>query len=186
MLRGLFRRPSTVEQAAEALYRAIVAQAREPAFYRHLGVPDSLDGRFELVVLHVVLAIRRLRQEPSAGEDLAQSLFDVLFRDLDVNLREMGVGDIGVARRIKSMAQAFYGRSQAYEAAEQADQLEAALERNLFGTVEASRWQLAALAGYVRQVAQVLEQTGSDSLAVGQIAFPPPPEPPAELGSELD
>ena len=177
MLKGLFRRSSRTQPAAEDLYRCIVAQARQPAFYRDLGVPDSLDGRFELIVLHAALVIRRLRRAGAAGEALAQALFDVLFRDMDVNLREMGVGDIGVARRIKAMAQAFYGRAEAYETGLD-DDLEAALARNLYGTVEAEGWQLGRLAGYVRQLVDALEAQEPKDLARGVRAFPPIPAPP--------
>ena len=179
MVKGLFHRPSEAERAAEDLYRAVVAQARIPGFYRDLGVPDSIDGRFELIVLHAALLIARLRRDGPDGEELAQLVFDGLFRDMDINLREMGAGDIGVARRIKAMAQAFYGRAAAYgaETTQPAGDLEDALRRNLFGTVEPEAWQLSAIAGYVEAARTGLEQISQGALSRGSVAFPPPPGP---------
>ncbi len=177
MLRGVFGKRGPREEIAEALYRGIVAQARRPDFYRWHGVPDSLDGRFELLVLHCVLVIRRLRQAGPSAEALAQSLFESLFADLDTNLREMGAGDVGVPRRIKAMAQAFYGRLKAYEAALEGgpEDLRAALERNLYGTVSPSHEQLAALTRYVIEAAASLEKCGLDALRRGQPDFGLPP-----------
>jgi cytochrome b pre-mRNA-processing protein 3 len=98
---------------ADRLYGAAVAQARNPAFYVECRVPDTLDGRFDLIVLHLCLLIRRLRREGETGATLAQALFDTTFDDMDRSLREMGVGDLGVGRRVKAMASAFYGRATA-------------------------------------------------------------------------
>lgn len=181
MLRKVFGRRGHRKETAEALYRSIVAQVRQPEFYRWHGVPDSLDGRFELLVLHCVLVIRCLRQSGPAAEDLAQSLFDSLFANLDTNLREMGAGDIGVPRRIKAMAQAFFGRLKAYESALEAgpDELRAALERNLYGTVSPSAEQLAALTEYAIEAVSALERCGLEGLRRGQADFGTPPQGPA-------
>src|SRR5687767_10591046 len=103
-------------QTAAALYAAAVAQARQPAFYVALGVPDTLEGRFELIVLHVHLLCRRLGALGESGAALAQALFDCMFRDMDRNLRELGVGDPSLPRRIKAMLEAYYGRIKAYDA----------------------------------------------------------------------
>ncbi|WP_374466727.1 ubiquinol-cytochrome C chaperone family protein, partial [Ferrovibrio sp.] len=92
-----------------ALYRAIVAQSRQAGFYREHGVPDSLDGRFDMIVLHSFLVMRRLRRIGAAAEPLSQQLFDLMFADMDSNLREIGVGDLSVGKKVKAMAQAFYG-----------------------------------------------------------------------------
>ena len=99
-----------VTARAAGLYGAVVAQARQVVFYRDLGVPDTVDGRFELIVLHMVLLLRRLNREGDDGAALRQALFDVLLDDMDRSLREMGVGDLGVGRRVKAMGKAFYGR----------------------------------------------------------------------------
>lgn len=140
-LRNL-RRTDRGERAGYALYGAAVAAARVPWFYQALGVPDTLDGRFDLVALHAFLLIHRLQGERDPGPALGQAVFDAMFSDMDHNLREIGVSDLSVGRRVRAMWEAFHGRSKAYAAAlEAADQpaLEAALERNV--------WRGAAPAG---------------------------------------
>src|SRR5690606_17513339 len=105
-------------RAAGELYRVAVQQAREPAFYADFGVPDTLDGRFETLSLHVFLLLRRLGGEVAEKEPalkLAQAIFDTMFIDMDENLREIGVGDLSVGKKVKQMAQALYGRIAAYE-----------------------------------------------------------------------
>ena len=162
---------------AERLYAAIVAQARQPAFYREGQVPDSLDGRFELVALHAFLALRRLRAEGAAGTRLGQLLFDRMFVDMDESLREIGVGDLGVGRRVKTMAKAFYGRAAAYEAAlsdPAAEPLEQALARNLYGTLTGRQGlPLAAMGRYLRRAAAAIEAQAGSTLLEGRISFPP-------------
>src|SRR5690242_9073061 len=94
------------EATVRALYGAIVAQARAPAFYMNYGVPDTLDGRFELLVLHAFLYFRRLKREPAAeAGEAGQAVFDLMFLDMDRSLRELGVGDLSVPKKIKRMAQ---------------------------------------------------------------------------------
>jgi len=180
------------QEAALSLYREIVAQARQPGFYLDLGVPDSLDGRFDLVVLHTHLVLRGLgrREErgsrangpapdPAQARAVSQALFDLMFADMDQNLREMGATDTGVGKRVKQMAQAFYGRVAAYDAgmaaAEDDAALIAALRRNLFGSVaEPAPAALAALAGYLRQTDRALAAAAA-GLTDGQVRFAPPP-----------
>jgi cytochrome b pre-mRNA-processing protein 3 len=95
---------------AEQLYRAVVKQARRAVWYRELGVPDTPEGRFEMIALHVALVLRRLRREGLAGQALAQQLFDVMFVDLDGSLRELGVSDLSVGKYIKRLAGNLYAR----------------------------------------------------------------------------
>jgi len=165
-LAALFNRKSRT--AAQALYGAIVAAARDPAFYAEWGVPDTLDGRFELIAMHAFLALRRLKQaEDSAA--FAQALFDTMFADLDRNLREMGVGDLSVGRQVKTMAKAFYGRIVAYERGlVGADSLDDALRRNLYGTVSPTAPQVAAAAAYIRRQAHALDATPVGQLLAGE------------------
>jgi cytochrome b pre-mRNA-processing protein 3 len=121
--------------AAAALYEAAVAAARDPVWYAALGVPDTLDGRFDLLGLHAFLLIRRVQQAPPPGPALAQAVFDAMFRDMDHTLREIGVGDLSVARKMKQMWEAFHGRAASYEAAlaeGDGDALAAALARNVW------------------------------------------------------
>lgn len=171
--RFLVGRPTRA--AASALYRAVVRQARQAAFYDAGGVPDTLDGRFELIALHAFLVLRRLKAERPRTRNLAQALFDEMFADMDRSLREMGAGDLGVGRRVKAMAAAFYGRVAAYERglAEGDETLQAALARNLFGTVAAERPKLAAMGGYLKAQVALLDRQPIDRLAAGEVRFAP-------------
>ena len=129
---GLLGGASTERRGYE-LYTAAVRSARAPFFYAELKVPDTLDGRFDMVGLHAYLLIRRLSAEP-AGQKVSQALFDAMFNDMDVNLREMGVGDLSVGKKVKVMWEAFHGRANAYAEALKSGPaaLAAALERNLW------------------------------------------------------
>jgi cytochrome b pre-mRNA-processing protein 3 len=184
MILSAFRR-SDQDRNIHSLYGAIVAQARLPAFYIHYGVPDSVEGRFELLVLHLVLVLRRLADRraattggPSLGPGSAngQRLFDVFCRDLDDNLREMGVGDLAVPRRMRQFGEAFYGRQGAYGTAlDTADQraLEKALARNMLGDEYAAD-RAAVLARYVGAAMGQLEAEPEQALLAGNAVFPSP------------
>ncbi len=113
MFAGLFKK---TDPAVHEIYSRIIEKARDPAFYGALGVPDTLDGRFDMIVLHAMLVLRRLRGQGAAAENRGQELFDLMFKDMDQSLRESGVGDMSVGKHIKRMAQAFYGRAEQAEA----------------------------------------------------------------------
>lgn len=121
------------ENTIGTIYGMIVTRAREPAFYDGYGVPDTVDGRFDLVVLHLWMVLRRLGADMDSRK-LAQGLFDLFCSDMDANLREMGVGDMTVPKRMQAFGQAFYGRSAAYDAAltEGREALALALDKNVF------------------------------------------------------
>ena len=155
-----------------ALYGACVAQARLPKFYRDLKVPDTIDGRFDLLILHVVLVMRCLGDAAEAK----QKLFDFMFADMDRSLREMGVGDMGIGRRIKAMISAFYGRAQAYEKAlkEGDEALAASFARNLYGNSPPPREVLQAMTGYVRRVVVKLDAQLPTDIANGNVEFEAP------------
>jgi cytochrome b pre-mRNA-processing protein 3 len=149
---GLFGRKRRNRERIEALHAAIVAAARAVVFYRDAGIPDTLEGRFDLLTLHLCLVARALRAEPAPGPDMAQDLIDCAFRHFDANLREAGVGDITVPKRMKLLASAFLGRSTAYdEALRQKDRaaLAAALRRNVYGTATPPDYALEAVTAYV-------------------------------------
>ena len=169
----LFRR--SPKSTIAALYGAIVAQARLPVFYAGLGVPDTVLGRFDLIVLHLVLLLRRLRAGEAAHRALAQGVFDAFCRDMDHNLREMGISDQGVPRQMHKVGAAFYGRAQAYEAAlaEPGDGLAAALARNVYG-VDEPPVAAVTLATYVRQAVDMLAGQELGSLAAGRVSLPVP------------
>ena len=136
MFGRLFRRASESDTIAASLYGAIVAQARKPALYSDFGVADTVDGRFEMVVLHAVLVIERLEAGGEREALVAQKVFDLYNTDMDRSLRELGVGDLGVPKRMKKMAERFYGRAAAYGpllAEGDHGGLADAFERNVFG-----------------------------------------------------
>ena len=175
-LSRLFRRRTAAPAPAEALYLALVRQAREPAFYAAHGVPDTLDGRFDMIVLHATLVLLRLKAAGASAGPLAQALFDILFADMDRSLREMGVGDMGVGKRVKQMGKAVYGRLAAYESglAGEDAALEAAVARNLYGTVMPVPADVAAMGRYMRAAMAGLARQSLGDLAAGKVAFPSP------------
>src|SRR5918993_3271857 len=127
-LQHWFSRSSRPARPAAQLYAGLVAQARQPAFYARLGAPDTLEGRFEIYALHLALLVLRLKEEGAVGEALSQELFDRFVRGLDDGLREAGVGDTGVPKRMKTLGQALYGRLHGYAEAFEALPDEAALQ----------------------------------------------------------
>jgi cytochrome b pre-mRNA-processing protein 3 len=168
-------RRKPVHDAALLGYRRVVEQSRRPVFFTDYGVPDTLDGRFELICLHAFLYLHRLKSErPQAGR-FCQELFDVMFADMDRSLREMGRSDLGVGKEVKRMARGFYGRIRAYEdgLAGEDRVLEAALARNLFGTARGAL-PLAAATAYVRRAAAELGAQPAAELLAGHAAFPVP------------
>ena len=173
---GLFRRPPEGPSAA-ALYDAVVTQSRRSEFFEFLGVPDSVDGRFDMIVVHSFLLLRRLKLETKPVGDLPQVIFDTMFGDMDRSLREMGAGDLGVGRRVKAMAKSFYGRIAVYERglSGSAGELEDALARNLYGTTQGDAECVSAVAAYMRREAHGLEQQSGADLLAGRIVFGDPP-----------
>ena len=177
-LLGLRRDPH--RPAAEALYAVAVAAARDPVLFARLGIPDTLDGRFDSLSLFVVLLIDRLQAAPDPGPALAQAVFDAMFHDMDRNLREMGVGDQSLPRRMKAMWNAFHGRALAYRpglAAEDAGELAAALARNVWRG-DPPPGAAAALAERARAEARHLSAQPLGAFTAGTAGFlPPAPAP---------
>lgn len=167
------------EAAARGLYDAIVAQARAPSFYRDCSVSDSVDGRFDLLILHAFLVMRRLRRAPEPAAAVSQTLFDLLFYDMDQSVRVSGVGDLKVGPRVAAMARAFYGRIEAYERAlAQAGDaaLAEALRRNLYRGAAVAPAVLESLARYLRRQLAELDSQDDDALLAGRLRFSAPPE----------
>jgi cytochrome b pre-mRNA-processing protein 3 len=176
-----FRRPDlALTPTIEVIYGMIVTQAREPVFYRDLGVPDTVDGRFDLLLLHLWMVLRRLRTTED-GMEPAQALFDRFCEDMDDNLREMGVGDLAVPRRMQAFGEAFYGRSRAYDLAlgqttEQGAEpalgaLAQAIAKNILngGGLDHAR----ALAAYTMATATSLAARDDAAMLRGAWRFPP-------------
>jgi cytochrome b pre-mRNA-processing protein 3 len=171
----LFRRRPAYLETASMLLDGAVAQSRRPEFYRDGGVPDTLDGRFDLLVLHVFLVLQRLQSIADAGP-LAQAVLDRMFRVLDLNLREMGVQDMGIGKRIKVMAEGYNGRALAFRDALEADgdELRTTLRRNVFGGVAPSEAQAARMTSYVRCTARRLAAHTDAEITQGRLDFPAP------------
>lgn len=166
----------------EALYGAIVAQARSPVFYLDYGVPDTVNGRLDLLMLHLALAFERLSQGPEAAAATAgQALFDRFLRDMDDHLREQGVGDLKVPKEMRGVGAAFFGRHGTYLNAllsDDAAALEAGLARNVYLAMPGK--PAARLAGYVRAAHAGLAAQDPAALALGQLCWPDPAAVPAQ------
>ena len=173
-LANLFRR-NKHERAGYELYTAAVQAGRDPLYYNRLGVPDTMDGRFDMVGLFVSLVIRRLHPEGEVGKKLAQAVFDAMFSDMDFTLREMGVGDMTVGKKVKGMWEAFHGRATAYGEALDADDMEAlsaAIARNVWRGADPDA-NSAALAGIVARQGRALAAQPLDALVAGRVSFEP-------------
>lgn len=169
MILGLFRR-SASKAAIERIYAALVEASRQRALYADLGVPDTFEGRFESLTLHAVLVLRHLRSCASPGPEMAQDLVDAVFRHFDRTLREMGTGDTIVPKRMKTLAEAFLGRSNAYDEAlrDAPGALGRTLRRNVYnGTRDGD-----ALARYVEAIVARLTPLAPNAFIDGAVTFP--------------
>ncbi|HSK39708.1 MAG TPA: ubiquinol-cytochrome C chaperone family protein [Arenibaculum sp.] len=187
---GLFRR-KPFEHEGRALYAGMVAQARRPEFYEAAGVPDTLDGRFDMIVLHAFLVLHRMKgpdgergakeRGPMAGQ-VGRAMTEALFADMDASLRELGFSDLAVGKRVKQMIDGFYGRMDAYErglaSEDDGHALRVALDNNLYGTVPTNRAGLDLMAAYVRREAERLGSGPLGPLLAGEVTFGPPPAAP--------
>ncbi len=176
MIFSLFRREPRGPDTISTLYGMIVAQARLPCFYRDYAVADTVNGRFDLIVLHLALVLDRLAQDP-ALQTLGQGIFDRFCQDMDHNLREMGIGDLKVPKQMRRLGEAYYGRAQAYRAAWAAKDdgaLVEALERNIYGGSPSGSAAAPRLAAYLREALRDLGAQPTASLAGGELHFPEP------------
>ena len=164
------------ERAGYALYTAAVQAARDPVFYQRLEVPDTMDGRFDMVGLYVFLVIHRLRDAGSDGKALGQAVFDAMFNDMDFSLREIGVGDMTVGKKVKAMWEAFHGRSANYAApllAHDEPAMAAAIARNVWrGDTQQERPAHTLAALVLAQDRHLATQTLKE-LVAGRIDFLP-------------
>ena len=172
-----FRKPRIpLRGTIEAIYGMIVTQAREPLFYRDLGVPDTVNGRFDLLVLHLWMVLRRLTPI-EGGTGLSQMLFDRFCDDMDGNLREMGVGDLTVPKRMQAFGEAFYGRTAAYDLALSAgsEALAQALGKNILNGGELDKARRLAI--YAEAVIAALASLDEATLLSASWNFPAPAQP---------
>jgi cytochrome b pre-mRNA-processing protein 3 len=165
-----------MRRKAGKIYGVIVTQARRPSFYADLGVPDTPSGRYEMVVVHLVLVLERLRSAPGAGADVPRLLVEAFIADMDDSLREMGTGDLTVPKKVRRAATGLYERSVAYQGALAANDgaaLAAVLREHTYTDADA---QFAPrLAGYVQAAAAALAATGAEDVAAGSFGFPEVP-----------
>ncbi len=167
-------KPRPARIAGEKLYASAVAQARSARFYADLGVRDSLEGRFELFTLHVVLVMERLKGQGEAASETSQAVFDSYVRGLDDAFREIGVSDTAVGKKMKKLAGAFYGRlktyDEAFETLPDAAGLDAALARTVFE--ERGEGDIAAVSAYVRSAREALAGQSLNDLLNGVVQWP--------------
>jgi len=163
------------ERAGFELYTAAVEAARDPYIFETLGVPDTLDGRFDIIGMYVFLVVHRLHAESQVGKDLAQAVFDAMFSDMDINLREIGVGDMTVGKKVRAMWEAFNGRSTAYAAALDTSDVIA-----LAGAVARNVWRghappdaAHALAALMLEQSMHLKDQPIEALLAGRVSFRP-------------
>ncbi|WP_119391586.1 ubiquinol-cytochrome C chaperone family protein [Taklimakanibacter lacteus] len=175
MILSLFKRKAS-RISLRAVYGAIVAAARHPRFYAEWGVPDTVDGRYDMIILHAVLVLDRLASDGEAGRSFSQGLTDEVFADMDRSLREMGVGDLSVGKKVRRMAEVFYGRAQAYTPLLRADDtptLAQAIYRNIYAG-EGPEAGAGRIAAYALEVRRYLQERPTAPILAGQIGFPDP------------
>ena len=174
MILSLFRK-DPFRDTAIALYEQIVEQSRKPAFYAVAKAPDTVEGRFEIVAVHVYLVLRQLKSGGDRAKKLSQALFDVFFQNMDDSLRELGVGDLSVGKKIRALGEAFYGRVGAYETGldeNDADALAAAIARNVFEVeMDPGAQRIAA---YLVEADSALANAPLEELMKGVVQFPEP------------
>ncbi len=174
MLLERFFRPRSATAAGRALYAAAVARSRNPALYGALAAPDTVEGRFEIYTLHVVLLLDRLRGQGAAASDVSQALFDTYVKSLDYALRELGVGDLSVGKKMRKLGEAFYGRVKAYDEAlaglPDADPLRTVLGRTVFASREGA--DAGPLAAYAIEAAGALGAQSLAEVLEGRPAWP--------------
>lgn len=175
MIFGLFSRRNNNRQILDRQYETLTAAARQPFFYSHLGVPDTVMGRLEMISLVMILFFRRTRFSGTSGQELAQEIVDAFFQDIDHSIRELGVGDPSVPKRMKKLAGRYYGRLESYAAALDAgdeEALSAALARNIHPEVD-NPPSMAALAAWAMFAERHLAAVPEDDVATGRVSLPP-------------
>jgi cytochrome b pre-mRNA-processing protein 3 len=167
---------SSPRRIAAQLYSDVVATARAVDFYADLGVPDTIEGRYEMIVLHLVLLLRRMRQPDAKQKRLAQALVDFMAADLDRSIRELGVGDMSVGKFMKRLGEGLFGRAAAYDKAlddRDIPALEVAVLRNIFDGYDPGERILAIIACYVQAQYDHLASLAVEPIAAGHVAFLP-------------
>ncbi len=176
MIFGLFRNRKHNQAIVNRQYEALTQVARQPVFFLDYGMPDTVMGRFELLAVVMILFFRRTKKSPVSGQQLAQEIVDAFFQDLDHSIRELGIGDVSVPKRMKKFAGMFYGRLESYAKAMDAgdvDALSEALARNIHPAAPQER-DMRRLATYMMETEKVLADVPEDVIASGALTLPLP------------
>ena len=172
-LKRFLRRPAGAAGSGE-IYGVIVAQARLPAFYRAVGVPDTLEGRFSVLTLHLFAVLHRIKSEGAAGRPLAQDLMDRFSKDIETVLRELGVSDLKIPKKMRALAGSSLGQLETYEVAlgEGSEALQAAIAAALPLDEDKAEAVSVRLAVYLQDMVRALKQQSPAALNAGQVFFP--------------
>ena len=177
MVFGLFGKKNHNRAIVERQYAALTAAARQPGFYADLDVPDTVMGRFEMLSAVMILFFRRTRASGTSGQEIAQEIVDAFFEDIDYSIRELGIGDNGVPKRMKKLAGMFYGRLEAYAAAMDKGDREAlaqALRRNIYPQPTDDTPQMLGLADWMMTAETHLTAIAETDIATGSASLPQP------------
>ncbi len=188
MFFGLFGKKNGNAAIVARQYEILTQAARQPALYETLDVPDTVMGRFEMLSVVLILYFRRTRASARAGQEIAQEIIDAFFEDVDHSIRELGVGDVSVPKRMKKFAGMFYGRLESYAAAFDARDgaaLAAALRRNIHPKAGEAAPAMIGLAAYLMQVDTVLAARDEETVEAGALTFPPASEMVIEQSGSL-
>lgn len=175
MILGFFRRNNANRAIIDRQYGILTTAARQKAFYLNADVPDTVMGRFEMLSVIMILYFRRTNSEGAAIKDIAQEIVDAFFLDLDHSIRELGIGDQGVPKRMKKLASMFYGRVDSYgKALDAGDEvaLAAALKRNFYPQSQDAELSMAVLARYMMRAAAALAAVSTEALERGEAEIP--------------
>lgn len=177
MIFGLLAKKNSNRAIVERQYALLTAAARMPFFYTDCAVPDTVMGRFEMLSAVLILYFRRTRTSATSGQEIAQEIVDAFFEDVDHSIRELGVGDAGVPKRMKKFASMFYGRLEAYAAALDGGglgELAGALQRNFYPENAGTPPSMEALADYMFKADAALEHVAEEQIETGRLQFPDP------------
>ncbi|PZM16908.1 ubiquinol-cytochrome C chaperone [Rhizobium tubonense] len=177
MIFGLFGKRNHNRTIVDRQYAALSATVRQPAFYAELDVPDTVMGRFEMLSLVMILFFRRTRSSETSGQEIAQEIVDAFFQDIDYSIRELGIGDNGVPKRMKKLAGMFYGRLESYSAAmdhNDRDALAEALRRNIYPQPNEGAPAMLGLADWMMIAETHLAAISEADIATGSAALPKP------------
>ncbi|MEJ8308514.1 ubiquinol-cytochrome C chaperone family protein [Agrobacterium larrymoorei] len=177
MVFGLFKKKNNNRAIVDRQYSILTQAARQPGFYLHMGVPDTVMGRFEMLAVVMILYFRRTKSASVSGQEIAQEIVDAFFQDLDHSMRELGIGDQGVPKRMKKFAGMFYGRLESYAAAidgADADALAAALRRNIYPQADETAPDMRALSKWMMSASEMLSTQPEDAVATGTVTLPSP------------